>query len=128
MGYAEAYALQKELQGEVIDQRPFFNACVAIATDLDPEALLDACKAVERARGRETGGVRHGPRPLDVDVLMLGELEYRSERLTVPHPQMLTRAFVQVPLREVGNFLVLFGSEVPGDGAVERVGPPLILP
>ena len=59
--------------GEVLDQREFFNACVRIETELEPEPLLDACKAVERALGREPGDVRHGPRPIDVDVLLLGD-------------------------------------------------------
>src|SRR3954453_23895207 len=58
--------------GEVLDQRDFYNACVRIETPLDPEGLLDACKAVERALGRRPGGVRHGPRPIDVDGLRLG--------------------------------------------------------
>ena len=59
-------------QGEVADQPDFLNACVRIQTDLEPEALLDTCKQVERELGRAPGGVRHGPRPIDVDVLLLG--------------------------------------------------------
>ena len=59
--------------GLVLDQPAFLNACVRIATELEPEALLDACKAVERDLGRDLeGGVRHGPRPIDVDLLLLG--------------------------------------------------------
>ena len=53
-----------------------------------PEALLDACKAVERELGRAPGGVRHGPRPIDVDVLLLGDEVHRSERLRCPHEQV----------------------------------------
>jgi len=121
---ASSSVYETEPVGEVLDQRAFFNACVAIETDLEPEVLLDACKAVERERGRAPGGVRHGPRPLDVDVLLLGNLEYRSERLTVPHPQTTSRAFVMVPLREIGGPV----DAVPDDGAVELIGPPLILP
>ena len=60
-------------QGEVTDQADFLNACLRIRTELEPEQLLDACKQVERELGREPGGVRHGPRPIDVDVLLLGE-------------------------------------------------------
>ena len=59
--------------GEVLDQPAFLNACVAVADALDPDALLDAAKDVERALGRTTEGpgyVRHGPRPIDVDVLL----------------------------------------------------------
>ena len=76
-------------QGEVLDQRDFLNACAEIDTELGPEELLDACKAVERELGREPGGVRHGPRPIDVDVLLLGDLEHRSERLTLPDGTLL---------------------------------------
>ena len=68
-------------QGEVTDQPDFLNACLRVRTALAPEELLDASKAVERELGRAPGGVRHGPRPIDVDVLLLGDLEFRSERL-----------------------------------------------
>ena len=52
------------------------------------EALLDACKAVEAERGRAFDQPRHSPRPLDVDLLLLGDLELREDRLTLPHPQV----------------------------------------
>ena len=57
----------------MLDQRDFFNACLRVETEHGPEELLDACKEVERALGREPGGVRHGPRVIDVDVLLLGD-------------------------------------------------------
>ena len=62
----------------VLDQPDFLNACLRIETALEPEELLDACKAVERELGREPGRrPRHAPRPIDVDVLLLGDLELR---------------------------------------------------
>src|SRR4051795_458729 len=64
---ASSSVYETEPVGEVLDQPEFLNACVEIETALGPEALLDACKAVEAALGCETGGVRHGPRPIDVD-------------------------------------------------------------
>jgi 2-amino-4-hydroxy-6-hydroxymethyldihydropteridine diphosphokinase len=88
-------------QGEVTDQPDFLNACLEIRTDLDPEALLDVCKEVERELGRSAGGVRHGPRPIDVDLLLLGDREHRSERLTLPHEEIATRRFVLEPLLEL---------------------------
>ena len=88
-------------QGEVTDQADFLNACLRIRTELEPEQLLDACKQVERELGREPGGVRHGPRPIDVDVLLLGEGEHRSERLTLPHAEVTSRRFVLEPLLEL---------------------------
>ena len=53
--------------GEITDQPAFLNACLRVQTALSPDELLDACKAVERELGRDPGGVRHGPRPIDVD-------------------------------------------------------------
>ncbi len=83
--FAASSVYETEPVGEVLDQPEFLNACVAIETALGPEALLDACKAVEAALGREKV-VRHGPRAIDVDVLLLGTAEYESERLAVPAP------------------------------------------
>jgi 2-amino-4-hydroxy-6-hydroxymethyldihydropteridine diphosphokinase len=94
-------------QGEVTDQADFLNACLRVETDLGPEELLDACKAVERELGREPGGPRHGPRPIDVDVLLLGDLELRSERLILPHPEVTSRRFVLEPLLELDHGLRL---------------------
>jgi 2-amino-4-hydroxy-6-hydroxymethyldihydropteridine diphosphokinase len=94
-------------QGEVTDQPDFLNACLRIHTDLGPEALLDACKQVERELGRTSGGVRHGPRPIDVDVLLLGDGEHSSERLTLPHAEVTSRRFVLEPLLELDPELAL---------------------
>ena len=88
-------------QGELTDQPDFLNACLEIRTDLDPEVLLGVCKEVERELGRAAGGLRHGPRPIDVDVLLLGDLEHSSERLTLPHAEVATRRFVLEPLLEL---------------------------
>jgi 2-amino-4-hydroxy-6-hydroxymethyldihydropteridine diphosphokinase len=126
--------------GEVLDQPAFLNACVRIATALEPEALLDACKAVEAERGRvlagEPGYVRHGPRPIDVDLLLLGDAPYASERLTLPHAQVLSRRFVLIPLLELdlelrtpdGTPLAGALARLPLDEGVRRAGDPLKLP
>ena len=87
--------------GEILDQPAFLNACLRIETALEPLELLEACKALERGLGRDAGGVRHGPRLIDIDLLLLGELEQRSERLSLPHEQVLTRRFVLIPLLEL---------------------------
>lgn len=94
-------------QGEVLDQPDFLNACLAIDTELGPEALLAACKDVERSLGRDPGGPRHGPRPIDVDVLLLGDLVHRSDRLVLPHPEVTARRFVLEPLLELDPELTL---------------------
>jgi 2-amino-4-hydroxy-6-hydroxymethyldihydropteridine diphosphokinase len=93
--------------GLVLDQREFYNACLRVMTELEPEPLLDACKAVEREAGRETGGVRHGPRVIDVDLLLLDDLEFDSQRLRLPHPEVSSRRFVLVPLLELEPELTL---------------------
>ena len=79
---------------------PQRRAC-EIETELGPEELLEACKQVERELGRAAGGLRHGPRPIDIDVLLLGDLEYESERLTLPHRESRDRRFVLEPLMEL---------------------------
>ncbi len=119
---ASSSVYETEPVGEILDQRSFFNACVRIDTDLGPDELLAACKAVERELGRQAGGPRHGPRPIDVDVLLLGDLRHRSERLSLPHEEVTSRRFVLVPLLELEP-----GLEVPGRGkaadALAALGP-----
>ncbi len=99
---ASSSTYDTEPVGLVLDQPSFLNACVRIGTELGPEELLDACKGIEAALGRDLeGGVRHGPRPIDVDLLLLGDLVYESERLTLPHAETSSRRFVLIPLLEL---------------------------
>jgi 2-amino-4-hydroxy-6-hydroxymethyldihydropteridine diphosphokinase len=123
--------------GEVLDQADFLNACIRIATPLGPEELLDACKAVEAELGRDLqGGIRHGPRPIDVDLLLLGDVELRSDRLTLPHEQATSRRFVLIPLLELdlelttpdGVRLRDVLAALPPDEGVRAAGPPLGVP
>ena len=121
--------------GLILDQPEFLNACVEIETAHEPPELLRACKQVERDIGRAAGGPRHGPRVIDVDVLLLGDLEYESERLTLPHEQVTSRRFVLVPLLELDPDLRLPGGErlagslaaLGGGQQVRVAGPPLSL-
>jgi 2-amino-4-hydroxy-6-hydroxymethyldihydropteridine diphosphokinase len=94
-------------QGEVTDQPDFLNAALRVRTALGPEELLNAAKAVERDLGRVPDGVRHGPRPIDIDVLLLGDVEYRSARLALPHREVTSRRFVLEPLLELDPELAL---------------------
>lgn len=127
---ASSSVYETEPIGEVPDQRDFLNACVQVETGHDPEGLLEACKAVERELGRVQGGVRHGPRPIDLDVLLLGGLVHASSRLRLPHPDIRQRRFVLLPLLELdpelalpdGRALAEFLGDVQ-DQRVERVGP-----
>jgi 2-amino-4-hydroxy-6-hydroxymethyldihydropteridine diphosphokinase len=131
---ASSSTYETEPVGLVLDQPEFLNACVRVETDLEPEGLLDACKAVEREVGRATGGVRHGPRVIDVDLLLLGDLELRTERLALPHREVRSRRFVLVPLLELAPDLTLpdgaplaAALDALGPGqAVRRLGPPLL--
>ena len=117
--------------GEILDQPDFLNAAIRVRTGLEPEALLDACKAVEAERGRSFAAPRHSPRPLDVDLLLLGDLELSSERLTLPHPQVTSRRFVLVPLLELdpeltlpdGTGLAAALAALPEGEAVDPAGP-----
>jgi 2-amino-4-hydroxy-6-hydroxymethyldihydropteridine diphosphokinase len=123
---------ETEPVGEILDQPDFLNAAARVRTALGPERLLDVCKAIEVEHGRAFGGPRHGPRPIDLDLLLLGELELRSERLTLPHPEVTSRRFVLVPLLELDPALRLpdgtalseaLASLGPGQ-RVAQVGPP----
>jgi 2-amino-4-hydroxy-6-hydroxymethyldihydropteridine diphosphokinase len=87
--------------GEVLDQASFLNACLRIETALQPLELLDALKGLERELGRPARYERHTPRAIDLDVLLLGDLELRHERMTLPHAQVLTRRFVLIPALEL---------------------------
>jgi 2-amino-4-hydroxy-6-hydroxymethyldihydropteridine diphosphokinase len=120
--------------GDILDQPSFLNACLRVQTALAPEELLDACKAVERELGRPRQYVRHSPRPIDVDLLLYGTDAYRSDRLSLPHEQVLARRFVLVPLLELdfslrtpaGESLADALAALPlDDEGVRRVGDPL---
>jgi len=122
--------------GEILDQPAFLNACLRIETALEPLELLEACKQLERELGRDAGGVRHGPRLIDIDLLLLGQLEQRSERLALPHEQVLTRRFVLIPLLELdfelrtpaGESLAQALAVLGFDEGVRRAGPRLEVP
>lgn len=88
-------------QGEVLDQPDFLNAVVSVQTNAAPLELLAICKAIEVDLGREPGAPRHGPRVVDLDVLALGEEVVSDQRLTLPHPEILSRRFVLEPLLEL---------------------------
>ena len=98
---ARSSVYETEPQGEVLDQPDFLNAVVAIETTLDPDGLLRLAKQVEAELGRDFGVVRHGPRVVDIDLLLLGDIEMSTDRLTLPHRDVLNRRFVLEPLLEL---------------------------
>lgn len=96
-----------------IAQDDFVNAVLEISTELEPLVLLDLMLAIERNFGRtRQNELRWGPRSLDCDILLYGDLQLDSERLKIPHPRMMQRAFVLKPLAELDSHLVIaeFGN------------------
>jgi 2-amino-4-hydroxy-6-hydroxymethyldihydropteridine diphosphokinase len=122
--------------GEVTEQPSFLNACIRIETELEPLELLDAVKRLERELGRNDSGVRHGPRAIDIDVLLLGEHELSHPRMTLPHEQLLSRRFVLIPALELdfalstpsGARLADALVALPLQEGVRWAGPPLTRP
>jgi 2-amino-4-hydroxy-6-hydroxymethyldihydropteridine diphosphokinase len=119
--------------GEVPGQASFLNACLLAQTALEPLQLLDAVKGLELALGRDARGLRHGPRAIDIDILLLGEIELAHERMTLPHEQLLARRFVLIPALELdfelktpaGVRLAEALAALPLEEGVRRDGPPL---
>jgi 2-amino-4-hydroxy-6-hydroxymethyldihydropteridine diphosphokinase len=91
-------------------QSPYLNLVVALETDLSPRELLELAHQLEEAAGR-VRTERHGPRTLDVDVLLVGDLTVRERDLVVPHPRMWQRRFVLAPLADLA------------EGEVRKLGP-----
>ena len=105
------------------EQGRYYNIVVELETEKDPWELLELCRELERAAGRERV-VRWGPRTLDVDVLLVGDVSVNDDDLTVPHPRMVQRNFVMRPLLDLDPGLKI-GDYNPKDavGEVKKVGP-----
>lgn len=95
------------------EQPAFINAVAELATRLSPRDLLDALLAVERERGRHRDGTRWGPRVIDLDILLYGDISIDEDGLRIPHPHIAERAFVLLPLADLDP-----GLEIPGQGRV----------
>ena len=92
------------------DQPRFVNAVVALETELEPHTLLDKLLVIEKAFGRDRStGIPNGPRTLDLDILLIGDLEINEPGLELPHPRLTERAFVLVPLHEITPYLQIAG-------------------
>ncbi len=89
----------------VEDQPDFINACAHLKTSLGPRTLLERLLAIERDMGR-VRKERHGPRVIDLDILLYGQEIIDEEGLTVPHPGICEREFVLVPLAEIAGDVV----------------------
>ena len=97
---AATSALYRTAPVGITEQPEFINAAARLETELAPEALLDALLAIEQQFGR-VRAERNGPRTLDLDILLYGNLVVDTPRLTLPHPRLHLRAFVLYPLADV---------------------------
>lgn len=109
---------ESDAMGELVQQK-FVNAVCEIQCSLAPLDLLDLLQGIEKQLGRtqasDSGYVRWGPRPIDLDLLLYNDLELSTERLIIPHPGMANRSFVLLPLRDLAPDL-----HIPGLGPVEQ--------
>jgi len=104
-------------------QPPYLNLVVALFTALDPHDLLSVAMEAEAAAGRDREAEeRHGPRPLDIDILWMDGVSVDDGGLTVPHPRMWERRFVLAPLRDLAPDLVTAEAVETATGDVRRVG------
>lgn len=93
------------------DQNDFLNLCCELETNLQAQDLLNHCQSIEKKLGR----VRHehwGPRTIDIDILLFGDALINEDNLKVPHPYMLERAFVMVPLLDIAPNLSVSGKPI----------------
>jgi len=106
-------------------QQPYLNCVVELVTPLTPRQLLGICHRLESAAGRVRAD-RWGPRSLDVDVLLVGDLQVAEPDLVVPHPRMWERRFVLAPLAELAPELVPDRLLAQAEGRVVALGPLLV--
>lgn len=112
----------------ITEQPAFINLCIAVETNLSARALLDRALATEAAFGRDRAKeMRWGPRTLDIDILTYGDESIDERWLKVPHPHLLERAFVLIPLAEIRPGLTLGGTNIADalarleESAIERL-------
>lgn len=99
---AQSSLIETEPWGFESDNR-FINAAICLLSDLPPLEVLDITQEIERELGRKqksADGIYHD-RPIDIDILLYGDMEYSDSRLTIPHPLMHSRDFVMIPLKEI---------------------------
>jgi 2-amino-4-hydroxy-6-hydroxymethyldihydropteridine diphosphokinase len=99
-----------------VDQDDFINAVVQLETGLGAMPLLRVLQSIENTMGRQRSERQWGPRLIDIDLLLYGDLVLQTQELEIPHPRMHERAFVLMPLLELDKNLV-----IPGHGKVAKL-------
>ncbi len=124
-GYGVIDARSPYYMTEPVDYREqdwFVNGVIRIRTDLAPLDLLAGLKAIEVAAGRRTGGIRFGPRILDLDIILYDDRVYSSPTLEIPHVRMHERRFVLKPLCDIDPTVVHPGFDVTVATLLDRLG------
>ncbi|MFC5714484.1 2-amino-4-hydroxy-6-hydroxymethyldihydropteridine diphosphokinase [Thalassorhabdus alkalitolerans] len=104
----------------VTDQKSFLNMVTKIQTELSPVELLEATQEIENKLQR-VRVVRWGPRTIDLDILLYNKENIEMSHLNIPHPRMMERAFVLIPLQELAPHLILPGFHITIDKAVDQL-------
>lgn len=95
----------------MVDQPDFLNACAEVETSRSPRRLLELCLKTERSLKR-VRRERWGPRVIDIDILLFGDVSINEDGLQIPHPQMTKRAFVLVPLAALAAEIQIAGTPI----------------
>lgn len=107
-----------------VTQDSFLNLVIEVETELDPVELLHECQKIELKLGRKRD-IHWGPRTIDIDILLYGDIRFQSEELIIPHPYLEQREFVLAPLREINPALLLpsgkFACDQIGEGKVYKL-------
>jgi 2-amino-4-hydroxy-6-hydroxymethyldihydropteridine diphosphokinase len=93
------------------DQSFFYNSCAAVDTTLEPDKLLNICLDIEREMKR-VRVERWGPRTIDIDILTYGDIRRTATELELPHPRMMERGFVLMPLADIASGMIVRGRKV----------------
>jgi 2-amino-4-hydroxy-6-hydroxymethyldihydropteridine diphosphokinase len=104
-----------------VDQARFLNCVITGNTELSAVDLLHRSKKIEHELGRRPT-FKNGPRVIDIDILVYDQVQIQTEELTIPHPHLLERGFVLIPLRELADDLLIPGTDLTVAGAVKKCG------
>ena len=115
-GFARCSPLYRSAPMGPADQPDFVNAVAVVLTLLGPHELLRELQAIEQARGRRRETPRWGPRIVDLDLLVMGNIRMEEPGITIPHPRIAERNFVLFPLADLAPGLL-----VPGLGSVQKL-------